>query len=280
MASCNASEWTWYVNGIKELLYPDAPHPKCQLDFKKNMLLNWVYYHDVMKQFSVRHWKTGTRSEFAQSITQPQMLDEHSNRKLISREEILCCDAPLPSTPWIPAILKLMSELCDTVPTKPWLSTMKPKELEAYTNRIKILDWRIRSIPMSSPAGKSSADIHLYQLTMLIYLNRVTEDILKQASKLREYIEDAFTILAELDTCKPHFPMYIIGWEARTDEQRATFLEMLERTKKDPSSRSLFHVGALVQAGWTQDDLADEELDYWDKVTTLVSACLTIPSFV
>ncbi|KAF2677700.1 hypothetical protein K458DRAFT_319268 [Lentithecium fluviatile CBS 122367] len=280
MASCSASEWTWYVNGIKEVLYSDIPHRKCTLDVDKNMLMNWVYYHDVMKQFSIRHWKTGPKGEIVESMSQPQILDESSSRKLVSREELICCDAPLPSMPWVPAILKLMSELCDAVPTKPPLQTMSAKDLDAYTNRIKILDWRIRNVPIPSPAEKSSASVYLYQLAMLIYLNRVTENILKQASKLQEYIDNAFTILAELETCKPHFPMYVTGWEARTDEQRATFLEMLERTRKDPSSRSLFHVENLVQAGWTQDDLAEEELNYWDKVTTLVSVCSTMPSFV
>ncbi|KAK7181594.1 hypothetical protein DPSP01_011402 [Paraphaeosphaeria sporulosa] len=280
MASCSASEWTWYVNGIKEILYSDIPHRKCTLDVEKTMLMNWVYYHDIMKVFSIRHWKPEREDEVIASISQPQILNESSTRKLVSREELTYCDEPLSSAPWIPAILKLMSELCDTVPTKPCLQSMSAQELDVYANRIKILDWRIRDIPMPSPTEKSSASVYLYQLAMLIYLNRVTENILKQTSKLKGYIDNAFTLISELETCKPHFPMYIIGWEARTDEQRATFLEMLERTKKDPSSRSVFHVEALVQAGWTQDDLAEEDLNYWDKVTTLVSVCFTMPSFV
>lgn len=57
-------------------------------------------------------------------------------------------------------------------------------------------------------------------------------------------------------------------------------LKLLDRTKNDPSSRSLFHVEALVKAGWTQDDLAEGALDYWEKVSTLVSVCSTMPSFV
>ncbi|KAF2448085.1 hypothetical protein P171DRAFT_428213 [Karstenula rhodostoma CBS 690.94] len=280
MASCSASEWTWYVNGIKELLYYDVRHQKCTLDVEKKMLMNWLYYHDVMKQFSIRHWQREPKRDSAESISQPQIPNESSTRKLASREDIIFCGAPLPTVTWIPAIIKLMSELCDTVPTKPFLQTTSADKLAAYANRIKILDWRIRNIPIPSPAKKSSTIGYLYQLAMLIYLNRVTENILQQASRLQEYIDDAFAILAELDTCKPHFPMYIIGWEARTEEQRVTYLEMLERTRKDPSSRSLFHVEALVQAGWTQDDLAEVELNYWDKVTALVSVCSTMPSFV
>jgi hypothetical protein len=277
MASCSASEWTWYVNGIKKVLYSDSGYRVCTLGVEKNLLMTWVYYHDVMKQFSIRHWNTGARGKLADSLSQPQIQDRP---KQISRDDIISCNAPLPSTPWITAILKLMSELCDAVPTKPLLKTMNREELDAYTNRIRILDWRIRSIPIPSPTEQTSARVRIYQLAMLIYLNRVTENMLNQASKIQEYIDDAFTLLDELDSCKPHFPMYVIGWEARTDEQRTTVLQLLERNKRDPSSRSLFHVEALVQAGWAQDDLSDTELNYWDKVTTLVSVCSTMPSFV
>ncbi|KAJ4355643.1 uncharacterized protein N0V89_003663 [Didymosphaeria variabile] len=274
-----ASEWTWYVNGIKEVLYSERPHVKCTLDEEKNTLLNWVYYHDVMKQFSIRHWKTTPRDKSEPSITQPQLQDD-SNRKQISQQDLLVCHRVTPSAPWITVILKLMSELCDTVPTKPRLETMNAQDLEEFANRIRILDWRIRNVPVPSAAEKISSSVRLYQLAMLIYLNRVTANILHQASKIQDYIDNAFTLLAELETCKPHFPMYIIGWEASTDEQRATVLELLGRTKKDPSSRSMFHVEVLVQAGWTQDDLAEGELNYWDKVTTLISVCSTMPSFV
>ncbi|KAL1605047.1 hypothetical protein SLS60_004590 [Paraconiothyrium brasiliense] len=275
----HASEWTWYVNGIKEVLYSDRPHAKCTLDEEKNALLNWVYYHDVMKKFSIRHWRTTPREKHEPSITQPQ-LHGGSKRKQISQDDFLVCQRVTPEAPWISVILRLMTELCNTVPTKPCLRTMNAEEQNEFATRIRILDWRIRNVPMPAAAEKISSSVRLYQLAMLIYLNRVTENILNQASKMQTYIDDAFTLAAELETCKPHFPMYIIGWEACTDEQRATVLGLLERTKKDPSSRSMFHVEVLVQAGWTQDDLAEGELNYWDKVTTLISVCSTMPSFV
>ncbi|KAL5456406.1 hypothetical protein PMIN06_003913 [Paraphaeosphaeria minitans] len=223
MASCSASEWTWYVNGIKEVLYSNISHQKCTLNVEKNMLMNWVYYHDIMKAFSSRHWKAEQKRKVVASISQPQIVDESCNRKLVRRKELICCDAPLPLAPWIPATLKVMSDLCDTVPTEPSLKSMSAEELDAYSNSIQILDWRIRNISMPSPAEKFSASVYLYQLAMLIYLIRVTENILKQTSTLREYVDKAFALLSELETCKPHFPMYIIGWEARTNKQRTIF---------------------------------------------------------
>lgn len=242
--------------------------------------MNWVYYHDVMKAFSSRHWKPERPRKSLNCLGQPQVLEEPIDRKWISRDDLRREILPLLSAPWIPAILGLMSSLCDTVPEKPPWRSMDAEQRSAYTKCISILDWRIRDIPMPSPTDDSTASINVYRLAMLIYLNRVTANILKQASKLYHYIDSAFRLLSKLKTCKPHFPIYIIGWEARTDEQRAIFLELLERTKKDPSSRWMFHVEALVHAGWTQDDLVEEKLDYWDKVTALISVCSTMPSFV
>lgn len=77
--------------------------------------------------------------------------------------------------------------------------------------------------------------------------------------------------------------MYVVGWEARTEEQRATWLEMLDRTGRSKDARSVFHVGALVRAGWAQDDLGlgwGREGGYWERVSALVGCCSTMPSFV
>lgn len=277
MASCSASEWTWYVNGIKEVLYLCQAKRRCSLDTDRDILLHWVYYHDVMKQFSLRHWQA-RHFGLTSATDQPPTDQNRPKRQQIDREVLLSRRGPLVSAPWILSIMKLMSEICSAVPERPDIEAMGTRNLEVYTTRIKILDWRIRNI--SLPPPNDDLSVHFYQLAMLIYLNRVTENVLNQASRIQDCIDNAFSILPELKSCKPHFPMYIIGWEARTDERRTLVLEMLERTRTDPSSRSLFHVEALVQAGWTQDDLADDELSYWDKVTALVSACSTLPSFV
>lgn len=287
-ASCSASEWTWYINGVKQILFTDPVGSSCTLaEDEKSMLLNWLYYHDVMKRFSIRHWGSGPEDILEKRGSSSQTWSAQGEQMEVASEEILAYHHPLHSARHITAILKLMSEICDTVPTKPCFEMMRRSELDAYLETIKILDWRIRNLHFPLPAEQdppqgpySPSMFRLYQVAMLIYLNRVTKDVLNQGPKIQAYLDDAFTILRELKSCKAHFPMYIVGWEAREDERRAIWLEMLDKTKRDPASRSMFHVGALVQAGWAQDDLADKELDYWDKVTALVRCCYTMPSFV
>ncbi|KAF1954602.1 hypothetical protein CC80DRAFT_475863 [Byssothecium circinans] len=281
-ASCNASEWTWYLDGIKEVLHAACfKYPLTDED--RDALLSWVQYHEVMKRFSIRHWNGGP-SGLPKIMTSPSRFkDRLGKHKEISSDAFVVCQKPSASAPWIGVILASLSEICDMVPAKPCLEKMETWELDEYMNRVRILDWRIRSIHVPTVEERGSyigAIAYLYQLSMLIYLNRVTRNVLNQDTKMQEYIGKAFTLLAGIDSCERHFPLYIIGWEARTDEQRAIVLALLEKTKKKASSRPLFLVEVMVQAVWAQDDLAEKELDYWDKVTALINCCSVLPSFV
>lgn len=55
-ASCTSGEWTWYLRGVKNVVRAaglDALRPQ---DGDLAVLLDWVYYHDVLARFSLRHW--------------------------------------------------------------------------------------------------------------------------------------------------------------------------------------------------------------------------------
>lgn len=55
-ASCTSGEWTWYLRGVKNVVRAaglDTLPPK---DSDLAALLDWVYYHDVLARFSLRHW--------------------------------------------------------------------------------------------------------------------------------------------------------------------------------------------------------------------------------
>lgn len=311
-ASCSASEWTWYIRGIKEVLFSETADKNCVIDkSEKDLLVKWVYYHDVMKQFILRHWGKGPQHP-DDTLTHPPRLQHNPNHPNFPTIALPRCrpspqrnpnkaspppteiapdaileyhTSPLDPTPWTTLTITLMSELCTTIPTNLDLASMSPTEIFHHHSRIQILDYRIRTLrlPPTSPSPYPHPVLLLYKLSMLIYLNRITSNILSQGEKLQSYIDEAFTLLPQLDSCKPHFPMYVVGWEARTEEQRATWLEMLDRTGRSKDARSVFHVGALVRAGWAQDDLGlgwGREGGYWERVSALVGCCSTMPSFV
>lgn len=160
---------------------------------------------------------------------------------------------------------------------------MSTQDLDDYKNFLKILDWKIRSIPVpvkGSEISETATIVELYQTAILVYLNRVSGYLLDYSARTQQQIDRAFNLFSQLNSCERQFPVFILGCEARTDDQRATVLDLISRTEKSVSSRSLNHVKILIQAVWAQDDLADRELDYWDKLSTVIGSCTILPSLV
>jgi hypothetical protein len=160
---------------------------------------------------------------------------------------------------------------------------MSIEEVHNYKSFLMMLDWRLRVIPVSATAiGTSEMTVimELYQLAALVYLNRVSEDLLDQSARTQQQIDRAFSIFSELSSCERQFPLFILGCEARTDDQRAIVLDLIARTERGTSSRPIVQVKILIYAMWAQDDLADQELNYWDKLSSIISACSIMPSLV
>ena len=56
-----------------------------------------------------------------------------------------------------------------------------------------------------------------------------------------QHIDKAFAILLRLSFCKPQVLIYVIGGEARTDEQRAIVLNVISMIEMS-SSRSYYYL--------------------------------------
>lgn len=122
--------------------------------------------------------------------------------------------------------------------------------------------------------------MELYRLAMLVYLNRASGNLLNQSHKTQQAIDKAFSIFSALDSCGRQFPIFILGCEARSDDQRAVVLDLMSRTERKVSSRSYNYARLLLQATWAQDDLGNGNTDYWDKLSYVISCCRIMPPFV
>ncbi|KAF2870606.1 fungal-specific transcription factor domain-containing protein [Massariosphaeria phaeospora] len=275
-ASCTSSQWTWYIAGVKELF---NSLPESNRDMDVSLLMDWVYYHDVLAHFTLRHWRGGVTP-----------LEGTACRMLTGPTEV--SPKVLPGGPWfLPhkrvseadqasmIILRLLSEVCNTVVVHPH-AAMLEQELDDYIGFLRVLDWRIRSIELRHKDRETATGMELYQLATLIYLDRVTENLLNQSTRTQQHIDRAFTLFSQLSSCERHFPIFVLGCEARADAQRAVILDLIARTETRASSRSFTHVKVLLQAIWAQDDLAESEMDYWNKLTRMISCCRIVPSLV
>jgi hypothetical protein len=184
-------------------------------------------------------------------------------------------------------MLNLLSQLCDTVSSSAILPGTS-NNMDDYKGFLAVMDWRIRSLPITKVTDNNddvSDDAtlvtQLYQLAMLVYLDRSSEGLIDQPIRTEQYINKAFAIFPRLSSCKQQFPIYVVGCEARTDEQRTVILDIISRTESMSSSRSFNYCEKLLQALWAQDDLAyGNNISYRDKLTSVMNLCVIVPTFV
>lgn len=226
-------------------------------------------------RFTLRHWDRGEAISDP-SKTGTEVYIEQTPRLVLSRS---CISQQPPSTSALP---ELLSEFLDLVPMAPSRKATS-QALEDHKGFLTVLDWKIRTVPVllkPDEAAEMTTTVELYRLAIHIYVNRVSENLLSQAARTQQRIDKAFTLLSQLPSCERQFPIFILGCEARTDDQRAIILDLISRTEKKITSRSFNHVTLLLHALWAQDDLADSELNYWHKLTSIISRCTIVPSLV
>ncbi|KAH6639954.1 tRNA synthetases class I-domain-containing protein [Truncatella angustata] len=258
-SSCTSGQWTGYLSGVKTVINASSIRTLLQLGSDMAVLLDWVHYHDVLAHFSLLHWKREGAPELQSTPTD------------LFWSEISSLPPPVFS------MLNLLSQVCDTVSS----SKIPPETSDNvgdYKGFLEVMDWRIRSLPIPKAthdkdgvSDDATLVLQLYQLAMLLYLNRSFEGLIDQPIITQQHIDKAFAILPRLSSCRQQFPIHVIGCEARTDEQRAVVLDLISRTEKMSSSRSFNYCKRILQAVWAQDDLAvededgggDTDDDYW-----------------
>ncbi|KAH8431020.1 uncharacterized protein LDX57_008681 [Aspergillus melleus] len=267
-ASCTSGQWRCYVGGAKKILnvFPSGVSDR---DGDFSILLDWVYYHDVLSRFSELHWRSEKDIAIAPACSSKYPWN-----------------AAIPSTVFnFDTTVQLLSNLCDAVAARP-PPTAPAEQLGHYIANVQILACRIKNIPMSMPGDESiispkcATMTELFQLSMLVYLNRATGCLLEPSHMTEHRIHQGLASLSQLDTCERQFPLLVLGCEARTDEERIRILDLIDRTEGSTSSRSLFLVKTLIKSIWVQDDLAGGQLDYMEKLSSLISCCNIMPTFV
>ncbi|KAB5536210.1 fungal-specific transcription factor domain-containing protein [Coniochaeta sp. 2T2.1] len=274
-ASCTSGEWTWYLRGVKDVIRASGLDMVRQ-DADVAMLLDWVYYHDVLARFSLRH----RRKDFeGMSLhcpaTAKSRISENSPTSLSSVPSSVRSE-PSKSAPPAIVLIELLSNICDAV-SQPTPQTADHKTF------LKILDWRIRTTaipatPQDTP--DTPVILELYQLALLVYINRANPK-LQPPAKTQQHVDRAFELIPRVRACDRQFPVFVLGCEARSDEQRSAVLDLIARTERGVSSRSFNYVRILLQAVWAQDDLAaGGEVDYLQKISFVISCCRILPTFV
>ncbi|KAK3369619.1 fungal-specific transcription factor domain-containing protein [Lasiosphaeria ovina] len=316
--SCTWEEWTLYLHGAKDVIQAAGlnRHPDAYRGGDIAILLAWVYYHDVLARFSAQVWRgqelstSVTLSASPFSVGSFMAVNPASGRSLTGTCKLIRAEIPhaaqhLPAF----ALLRLLSEVVDAVatPQPPADETKQRAETaDEHETYLAILDWRIRNVQLTHPGPndytttqqQQQTNLELFRLAMLIYLARMSEPHhphnnnndhhhtntnTKQRLRTQKDIDRAFTLLAQTSACTQQFPIFILGSEARRDEQRAAVLDVIARSERGGTASRDFLVRKLLEAVWAQDDLAEGSgggMGFRERVGRVMGRVDVMPPFV
>ncbi|KAL4815438.1 fungal-specific transcription factor domain-containing protein [Aspergillus spinulosporus] len=266
-ASCTSSQWHLFINGVRQVLDASSILP-FKRDSVVSTMMDWVFYHHSMGRFSILHWRPPLHNEYCtpvicRSVRLPSFRCPNRSIRLSLYQVAQLTPSP---TNTLLILFNLGYQIL----------AAKPESVPAGI--LQTLGWELQNFPLPDTPDPT---FELFHLSILVYFNRVTACALEPRSTTQTRIQRALTIFATLDSCPRQFPLFIIGCEARTDEERCIILELIDRTEKTASSRSVVILRALIKAVWVQDDLAgDRELDYREKMTAIISVCSLMPMLV
>jgi hypothetical protein len=164
-----------------------------------------------------------------------------------------------------------------------------------YGKQLTILEQRLESMLNGSQVRESErwdlaqiltaqdreyANLELYRLAALIYLERASRNFSGTSAKIDAWSRAALQIIEKMKYCKHIFPVFIIACEARTDEQRIIVLDCIHNAVEIASSQSLQTAEEMIHRAWGLDDLETEhDVSYLAKLDLIMSVHETMPSF-
>ncbi|KAL6898715.1 fungal-specific transcription factor domain-containing protein [Trichoderma evansii] len=239
------------------------------------MIIDWIFYHDAMYKFSIRHWRkrnhdqihlAGQRKVLSKAVFSPE-------RQTIV--PILGCSLEL---------LDLLCQVVDNVhePGHPdYLSESHLKTVRSLEIRLKYLEQRQAAVLQSDTkeVSQETQTAELFRLGAIIYLLRMAKGEPENSKCLANAMDMAFKILNEIEYCDRPWPLFIIGLESRTEEHRTRMLKVLENSVKRRPLGSMNLVKRMVPDAWTQRDLREVPIQPFTLYEMIIGRNRVTPCF-
>ncbi|SPO07747.1 uncharacterized protein DNG_10442 [Cephalotrichum gorgonifer] len=310
-----SNQWVWYICGVKDIMANVVTMSWFTVESGLASLTDWIFYHEVLSQFSRRHWRPKRSEDRPPDI--PQVcemplrlraeqrlaLDTGAEEPLVLTprltprpDECLVVDKRFTPCDGIKGrnhALSFLARVCEVVlpawdpasRTQAHRETIAALEREVEAARAFEACLSDRSSGVTGARALAATVNELFLIAILIYLAHASDPNARQTQKLNTLVDQGFTLLAGMYGSERPFPILIIGFEARNDKERLEVLEFLaDAVRRKPCGRYSFgRARVMLQAFWNQDDLLAEdnvEFDYMERLTAVVSAYDVLPPLV
>jgi hypothetical protein len=249
-----------------------------------SVILGWVYYHDVLARFTLRHWRTYTVRQSAALLGYDPNMDPGCAVQYLIARSSFTAQIPIIAT-YAHQVLRLLCQIFSTL-LSPWTPEYHSEEYRDQLHEIKL--GLKNSSCTAAIVGKLNPEViddvaralELFRLAGLVYLERASRNFSGQSDELDQWTEEAFAILESSKTCQQAWPLFIFGLEAHTDERRLTILDIIANTERGPHHKNMQLLRAVLQCAWTHRDLTvDGDVEYIRTLDLVLSSSDEVPSF-
>ncbi|KAJ9144113.1 Fungal specific transcription factor domain-containing protein [Pleurostoma richardsiae] len=245
------------------------------------LILDWVFYHDVMYKFSIRHWED--------KVEQQRLLA--ADEKIVSKAVFSPLrQAILPALGCSLELLDLLCQIVDLVLDRNdprYLSEDHHRAIRSLELRLDRLDQRPSLVTTPSSTLTEGQDgertrklAELFRLAAYIYLERLGKAVSPDNRLFKDLVDQAFRLLWDLGDCDRPWPLFVIALEARTDEERKLVLTVIGNALRRRPLGNLTITKRMIQAAWVHQDLQEGTgVDALLVYNRVVSANRVPPSF-
>ncbi|EHK18365.1 uncharacterized protein TRIVIDRAFT_77131 [Trichoderma virens Gv29-8] len=239
------------------------------------LIIDWVFYHDVMYKFSIRHWREKNKDQIQLA----------AQRKVLSKAVF----SPERQTivPILGCSLELLDLLCQAIdavyePGDPdYQSESHLKLIRSLEIRLKYLQQRQSTVaPLDGPEMRQEAIVaELYRLAAIIYLLRMAKGEPENSKAVAHVVDQAYELLQQLVYCERPWPLFVVALEARTEEHRMRMLKVLEKSLERRPLGPMTLVNRMIPDAWTQQDLRESSIDAFTLYGMIISRHRVPPCF-
>ncbi|KAF3076710.1 hypothetical protein CFAM422_001826 [Trichoderma lentiforme] len=278
---CNTAEpgglWRFYLCGAKKIISA-ASESVALYQHDCAVLMDWIYYHEVMSEFSLHHWaELSTVDGFCKGPLAIRPTDIIIDDP-IAADRITC---PMD-------VLHLVRNVCKRPSTYasadlPYNNTDMERLQQFRQNIYGIIgEYGTFHEHLESLLNRQDMLSCLYQYAALIYLNRTVSNVSTSSFSHRRLVREGILLLKNLGFCESAWPLFIIACEANEDSQRLQILSILADTNQEIEHRSnhIPLMQQMIEAIWNQNDLAIENYVGYSKILdAVVSTAPSLPLF-
>ncbi|KAJ4854481.1 fungal specific transcription factor domain-containing protein [Trichoderma breve] len=245
-------------------LYESSYHGRRETDGENTVLLDWVFYHNVLYKFSLQHWQKRTPEMVA--IAQRDMLIA----KIVSLDHFHTIHSTLGCSLELMEFLSQAIDLIKDRDDPDYLS-------KSHSHAIYNLEGQIRDMGQQLCSGIDREDYHL---AVLIYLDRVVRGSLADSRLSRTSAEEALDLLSNLGLCERPFIMIMLALQAESDSDRLLVLSALKNAITERPLSNLASTEQIIRRIWVQQDLyGSGQADALKMLNTIISSNDIPPSF-